>query len=65
MVDAVTDDQLWVATYNEPYANIFDTQSRIAKGITEALKIQMSPAELDQIDDQPTNNLIAWDYFKR
>jgi len=65
LIDAATDDQLWGATYDESYADIFDTQARLAKDIAEALQIRLSPAELEEIQSQPTDNLMAWDYYKR
>jgi len=67
LIDATTDEHLWAQTYNRALttANLFDVQADIAGAIAGALHATLSPQELEQLSDVPTENLKAYEAFLR
>ena len=67
LIDAATDEHLWAQTYNRALttANLFDVQADIAGAIAGALHATLSPQELEQLSDVPTENLKAYEAFLR
>ena len=63
LINADTDNHIWSETYDREYADIFAIQSDVAKQIAAALKATLTPEESDYIDEKPTDNLEAYDYF--
>lgn len=63
LIDASNDTPIWAEQYNHKTENIFSIQNEVAKKITEAIKATVTPAELEQIDKKPTENLLAYDYY--
>ncbi|WP_299336298.1 helix-turn-helix domain-containing protein [uncultured Psychroserpens sp.] len=63
LIDAINDTPLWAEQYNHKTVDVFSIQNVVAKKITEAIKATVTPAELQQIDKKPTENLLAYDYY--
>ncbi|NQT96309.1 MAG: hypothetical protein HQ562_01075 [Candidatus Marinimicrobia bacterium] len=63
LINVNTDNHIWSETYDREYADIFAIQSDVAKKIAAALKATLTPEEIDYIDEIPTDNLEAYDYF--
>jgi len=63
LIDASNDTPIWAEQYNHKTEDIFSIQNVVAKKITEAIKATVTPAELQQIDKKPTENLLAYDYY--
>lgn len=63
LIDASNDTPVWTEQYNHKTEDIFSIQNKVAKKITEAIKATVTPAELQQIDKKPTENLLAYDYY--
>ena len=63
LINADTDNHIWSETYDRDYADIFAIQSDVAKQIAAALKATLTPEEKNYIDEIPTDNLEAYDYF--
>ena len=63
LIDAVTDTQVWGEQYTHQLVDIFALQNEVAKKIADAIKAQVTPSELEQIDKKPTENLVAYDYY--
>ncbi len=63
LIDAVTDKHIWSETYDRDYADIFIIQSDVAQKIATALKATLTPEEMEYIDEKPTDNMEAYDYF--
>ena len=63
LIDASSDTPLWAEQYNHKTENIFSVQNTVAKKIAEAIKVTVTPAELQQIDKNPTENVLAYDYY--
>ena len=65
LIKAKSDEHLWAETYDREYADIFSIQSDVARKIASALKSTLTPAEEQQLEDIPTTNMEAYDYFLR
>lgn len=65
LIDARTDAHLWAEHYDRPLDDVFAIQSEIAKAIVEQLRAKLSPGEKAAIEQQPTINLEAYDYYNQ
>lgn len=63
LVDAVNDKHIWSETYDRDYADIFAIQSDVAQKIAASLKATLTPEEVTYIEEKPTENMEAYDYF--
>jgi TolB-like protein/Tfp pilus assembly protein PilF len=63
LIDAITDEHVWGETYDREWGDIFKLQGDIAKEIASELEIILTPLELDRIDNIPTNNLEAYEFY--
>jgi len=67
LIDAETDEHLWAEIFDREMTaeNLFAIQSEISGKIAEALKATLSPEEQQRIDEQPTQNLAAYNAYMR
>ena len=63
LVDAETEEHLWAETYDRDLTDIFAIQSDVAQKIAAALKATLTPEEKVYIEQSPTDNLEAYDYY--
>ena len=63
LIDASMDPPIWVEQYNREVEDIFAVQNDVAKKISDAIAAVVTPAELEQIEKKPTENLLAYDYY--
>ncbi|MEE8186394.1 MAG: protein kinase, partial [Nitrososphaerales archaeon] len=63
LVDVKTDEHLWAETYDRDYSDIFAIQSDVAQKIASALKATLTVEEKSAIEQMPTENLEAYDYY--
>jgi TolB-like protein/AraC-like DNA-binding protein/Tfp pilus assembly protein PilF len=63
LIDASSDRPIWAEQYSRKVVNVFDLQNEIAKKIADAVEAVVTPAELEQIEKVPTENLLAYDYY--
>jgi len=63
LIEAANDAPVWSKQYNYRVVDIFSLQNEVAKKIANAIKAEITPAELEQIDKKPTKNLLAYDYY--
>ncbi|NQT64387.1 MAG: hypothetical protein HQ556_15605 [Candidatus Marinimicrobia bacterium] len=63
LIKAKSDEHLWAETYDREYADIFAIQTDVARKIASALKSALTPEEEQQLEDIPTSNMAAYDYF--
>ncbi|MBR8537801.1 helix-turn-helix domain-containing protein [Carboxylicivirga sediminis] len=63
LIDATTDDHLWAEQYNQQMDNIFALQLEVAEKITSAIELTISPEEQERLNQAPTSNLVAYDYY--
>ena len=65
LVEARTGRSVWAERYDREMKDVFEVQDDIARSITQALRITLSPQEERTISSKPTENLQAYDYFLR
>ena len=65
LIDARTDFPLWSERFDREMKDVFEVQDEIARKIAEALRVTLSPQELEALADKPTENLQAYDLFLR
>ena len=63
LIEASTDTPIWVGQYNQEVIDIFALQNEVAQKIANAIEAAVTPAELEQIEKKPTENLLAYDYY--
>jgi serine/threonine protein kinase/Tfp pilus assembly protein PilF len=65
LIDARNDEHLWAETYDQEFTQIFAIQSDVAEKIAAALEAKLSPVEKARIENKPTTNLTAYEYYLR
>jgi len=65
LVDARTDFPLWSERFDREMKDVFEVQDEMARKIAEALRVTLSPEELEALAVKPTENLQAYDLFLR
>jgi serine/threonine protein kinase len=65
LVETRTDHPVWAERYDRELKDVFDVQDEIARNISQALRITLSPQEEKAIASKPTENTQAYDYFLR
>lgn len=63
LIEASSDTPIWVEQYNQEVTDVFTLQNDVAKKIADAIEAVVTPAELEQIEKRPTENLVAYDYY--
>lgn len=63
LIEASSDKPIWVQQYSHKVVDIFGLQNEVAKKIADAIEVTVTPAELEQIDKKPTENVLAYDYY--
>lgn len=63
LIEASSDTPIWVEQYNQEVSDVFALQNDVAKKIADAIEAVVTPAELEQIEKKPTENLLAYDYY--
>jgi serine/threonine protein kinase/Tfp pilus assembly protein PilF len=65
LVDTRTDFQLWSERFDREIQDVFEVQDEMARKIAEALRVTLSPQELEALADKPTENPQAYDLYLR
>jgi serine/threonine protein kinase/cytochrome c-type biogenesis protein CcmH/NrfG len=65
LVETRTGHSVWAERFDREMKDVFEVQDEIARSITQALRISLSPQEEKTIAQKPTENLQAYDYFLR
>ncbi len=63
LIEASSDQPIWVEQYSREVDDIFTLQNEVAQKIAAAIEAVVTPAELEQIEKRPTENLLAYDYY--
>src|SRR6266849_1637350 len=63
LVETSTGHTVWAERYDREMKDVFEVQDDIARSITQALRISLSPQEEKTIAKKPTQSLQAYDYF--
>ena len=65
LIEAGTGHGVWAERFDRTLEDVFEVQDEIARSITQALRITLSPQEEREIARKPTENAEAYDYFLR
>ena len=65
LINAKTDDHIWAKTYNRQVKDVFAIQSEIAQQIADELDHKLTAEEKKLIEEKPTDNLKAYDFYLR
>ena len=65
LVDATTGYHLWAERYDRDLQDIFAVQEEIARRITRALAVRLTPEEAEHMGRPYTDSVEAWEYFMR
>ena len=65
LVDTHTDFQLWSERFDREMKDVFEVQDEMARKIAEALRVTLTPQELEALADKPTENAQAYDLYLR
>ena len=65
LVETRTGHAVWAERFDREMKDVFDVQDEIARSITQALRITLSPQEERAIASKPTENMQAYDFFLR
>ena len=65
LIDTHTDFQMWSERFDREMQDVFEVQDEMARKIAEALRVALSPQELEALADKPTENPQAYDLYLR
>jgi serine/threonine protein kinase/Tfp pilus assembly protein PilF len=65
LIDTRTDFTMWSERFDREMKDVFEVQDEMARKIAEALRIKLSPQELEALADKPTENTQAYDLYLR
>src|SRR5271167_2963413 len=65
LIDTRTDFPLWSERFDREMKDVFEIQDEMARKIAEALRVTLSPQELEALAVKPTENLQAYDLYLR
>jgi TolB-like protein/Tfp pilus assembly protein PilF len=63
LIDARTDTHVLAETYDRTAADLFAIQSELAESIVAQLKAKLSPKQKAEIEERPTQDLVAFDLY--
>ena len=65
LINARTDTHIWAETFDRELTDLFAIQSELAGQIVRALRANLSPEEMADLQLSPTTNLEAYDLYIR
>jgi adenylate cyclase len=65
LIDGANGGHLWAARYDRDLTDIFAVQDEIAHMIVDQLKVKLRPEERKAIDQSPTGNVEAYNFYLR
>lgn len=63
LINVETEENIWAEMYDREMTEVFTVQSNVAQNIAKNLRIELSPKERQRIENQPTANLDAYDFY--
>lgn len=65
LIDTRTDTHVWAEEYDRDLNDLFAVQAEIAKKVAERLHAKLSASEKASVEEQPTQDLVAYDFYVR
>jgi tetratricopeptide (TPR) repeat protein len=63
LVEARTGTSVWAERYDRELSDVFEVQDEIARNITQALRITLTPQEEKALAAKPTGDTRAYDFY--
>ena len=65
LIDTRTDTHVWAEEYDRDLNDLFAVQAEIAQKIAQHLHTKLSVSEKASIEERPTQDLVAYDFYVR
>jgi TolB-like protein/Flp pilus assembly protein TadD len=65
LLDTAEDHYLWTDAFEGPVSDIFAIQERVALGVADALSVELSGADREELERRPLEDLRAWESYLR
>jgi TolB-like protein/predicted Ser/Thr protein kinase/Flp pilus assembly protein TadD len=65
LIETRTDTHVWAEEYDRDLNDVFAVQSEIAQKVAERLHAKVSASEKVSIEERPTQDLVAYDFYTR
>jgi class 3 adenylate cyclase/Tfp pilus assembly protein PilF len=63
LIDATSEEHLWVQNYDRPLEDIFAIQTEVAQNVADALKMQLLEEERQRIGKRSTEDIGAYTFY--
>ena len=63
LIDAAADAHLWAEKYTGTSEDVFDMQENVSRAIVNALKLELTPQEHQQMVERPIPNIYAYECY--
>jgi eukaryotic-like serine/threonine-protein kinase len=65
LIDARTEAEVWAEHYDRRIDDLFILESELAQTIVSRLKVTLAPSEKAAIENRPTVDMLAYDFYLR
>src|SRR6478672_9101987 len=65
LIDTRTDTHVWAEDYDRDLNDLFAVQSEIAQKVAQHLQAKLSASEQASVEERPTQDLVAYDFYVR
>jgi TolB-like protein/Tfp pilus assembly protein PilF/tRNA A-37 threonylcarbamoyl transferase component Bud32 len=65
LIDTRTDTHVWAEQYDRDVNDLFAIQSEVAQKVAEQLHAKLSASEKASVEEKPTQDLVAYDFYIR
>jgi TolB-like protein/Tfp pilus assembly protein PilF len=65
LIDTRTDTHVWAEQYDRDLNDLFAIQAEIAQKVAEHLHAKLSASEKASVEEQPTQDLVAYEFYAR
>ena len=65
LIDARADKHVWAGTYDRELADVFSIETELAQVIAGELQAKLTTSEKAAIEEKPTQDLVAYDFYVR
>jgi len=65
LIDTRSDTHVWAEQYDRDLNDLFAVQSEIAQTVAERLNAKLSASEKASVEEKPTQDLVAYDFYVR
>jgi TolB-like protein/tRNA A-37 threonylcarbamoyl transferase component Bud32 len=63
LIDTRSDTHVWAEQYDRDLNDLFAVQSEIAQKVAERLNAKLSTSEKASVEEKPTQDLVAYDFY--